>query len=195
MEQKNEIGALIKKFIKYRNKTIKITAKELGIKYTTFSEQLNNGSISVDTLFRLSAYLDIDLNWMMAVLNYYGSSTAIDREMIPRMQQSFRDNEKVQVLNRLDHIIIENPMKTVDARRELLAEFGHNEFYLLGVLVPEEYDIFFVKDREKTKLYVDTHEQMRNNQLSLTRRKPITMLIEANQALDIVIEERKDIIL
>ena len=94
-----EIAELIKRIIKARNRTILMTASAMGIGYTTFCEQLKRGSLKAETLFRLAAYLDIDLNWMMAALNYYGQIGEIERETIPRMQTSFRKNEQELVLS------------------------------------------------------------------------------------------------
>lgn len=190
----NNIGGMIKRFIKNRNRTAKQIAVELGIKNTTFSAQINNDTISAETLFRLSVLLDIDLNWMKYALGYHGKVSFLDREQIPRMQDEFRENERELVLKRLDMLICENPESTSDVRRELLKEFHDNVFYLLDVLVPEEFDIFLVLERGKAKYYVDTHESLptRGRHFSGMRRKPIACLKDGNNALNIVIEERKD---
>ena len=190
----NNIGGMIKRFIKNRNRTAKQIAGELGIKNTTFSAQINNDTISAETLFRLSVLLDIDLNWMKYVLGYHGKVSFLDREQIPRMQDEFRENERELVLKRLDMLICENPESTSDVRRELLKEFHDNVFYLLDVLVPEEFDIFLVLERGKAKYYVDTHEALptRGRHFSGMRRKPIACLKDGTNALNIVIEERKD---
>lgn len=192
MKNDNTIGGMIKRLIKCRNRTEKMIAEQLGIKYTTFSAQLINNTVSAETLFRLSAYLDIDLNWMMVVLGYHGPVSALERELIPRMQSEFRKAEKEYVLPRLDCIIGENPNSTADARRELIKEFHDNLYYLLDVLVPEEFELYMVSERGKNKYYVDTHEKTRGQQYFVMRRKPISWLKEGNQALDIIIEERKE---
>ena len=113
MDWYNSIGEMLKWFIKnVRNKTLKETAMEMGINYTTFSEQLKNNILTAETLLRLAAYLDIDLNWMLLVLGYHGVASAIDREMIPRMNTAFRETERKRVLKRLDTLIKENPTST-----------------------------------------------------------------------------------
>ena len=192
LNHNKEIGPIIKKVIKFRNKTSKIVANELGINEKTFSDQLKNGTMSVDTLFRIAAYLDIDLNWLMAVLGYFGPVSPYARDTIQRMQSEFRKREKALVIKNLDRLIVENLAETHIVRRELLREYGHNEFYLLDVLVPESYEIFVVKDRGKTNFYVDNNEMVRYGFSSSQRRKPISMLFDVKTALDIVIEERKD---
>lgn len=192
MEWYKSIGDMIKWFIKCRNKTIRETADYLNIKYATFSAQLNHNTVSADILFQLAAYLDIDLNWMMVVLGYHGNVSLIEREMIPRMSEEFREIEWKKVVRRLDILIRENPVSTADTRRELLKEFSGNIFYLLDVLVPAEYNLFMISERGKIKFYVDIPGKSRGNQLSVMRRKPISMLYEGTKALDIAIEERKD---
>ncbi|MBQ9764770.1 MAG: XRE family transcriptional regulator [Lachnospiraceae bacterium] len=194
MDWYSSIGEMLKWFIKdVRNKTIKETAMAMGINYTTFSEQLKNNTLSAETLLRLAAYLDIDLNWMLLVLGYHGVVGAIDREMIPRMSTEFRETEKKRVLKRLDTLIKENPTSTPDTRRELLREFSKNMFYLLDVLVPEEYNLYIISERGKVKYYVDIPKSFEeHNSQYVMRRKSVNVLYEGSKALDILIEERKE---
>ena len=194
MQDTSNIGGMIKRFIKNRNRTAKQIAGELGINNTTFSAQLNHDTVSAEILFRLSVLLDIDLNWMKYALGYHGNVGFLDREQIPRMVDEFRENELEFVIKRLDALIHDNPKSTADIRRELLKEFHDNMFYLLDVLVPEEFDIFLVVERGKAKYYVDTHEALpkRINSFTNMRRKPVACLKDGNNALNIVIEERKD---
>lgn len=192
MECYGSIGAMIKWFIKCRNKTIREAAEYMNIKYTTFSAQLNNETVSAETLFKLTVFLDIDLNWMMIVLGYYGYVSSIERELIPRMSEEFRKMELDKVYKRMDSLIQENPSSTADTRRELLREFGGNMFYLLDVLVPETYPIYMISERGKIKFYVDIPGASRGNQFTVMRRKSVSMLYEGAKALDIAIEERKD---
>lgn len=189
----DSIGQMIRWFIKdIRNKTIKETAREMGINYTTFSEQIKNNTITAETLLKLAAYLDIDLNWMMLVLGYHGVVSAIDREMVPRMGPEFREKEQKRVLARLDALIRENPFSTADTRRELLKEHRKNMFYLLDVLVPEEYNLYMISERGNVKFYVDIPRPSRGQTAYVMRRKSVSMLYEGTKALDIIIEERKD---
>ena len=191
MKQYESIGQMIKWFIKCRNKTIKQTAYEMGIKYTTFSEQIKNNTMSAETLFRLAAYLDIDLNWMMIVLGYHGTVSSIEREITPRMSSEFREREADYVEQRLACIIEENPGSTADARRELLHEFHKNAFYLLDVLVPEEYNIYMTSERDKPKYYVDFPSQTTHRRTSMMMRKTVSILYDEIKVLDLIIEERK----
>lgn len=196
LSKETEIAAMIKKIIKARNRTIRMTASAMGIGYTTFCEQLNRGSLKAETLFRLAAYLDIDLNWMMAALNYYGQLIEVEREAVPRMTPSFRKNELVLVCARLDEHIRLTLGKTNEIRRELLNDFGKNWFYLLDVLVPEEFDIMIIRERNDVRFYVDTHENNRSTPMVMSFRRPrICALFSAEEALDNIIEKRKEEIL
>lgn len=194
MKQYESVGSMIKWLIECRGKSIKQTSIDMDIKYTTFSEQLKRSNISVDTLFKLAAYLDIDLNWMMVVLGYHGPVSPFERELIPRMSPEFREIEQQEVLRRLDEIILENPESTADARRELLGSFKKNVFYLLDVLVPEEQNIYMTMERDKFKFYVDVPSNFggRSRPTTMMRRKSINVLYDEKQVLDLIIEERKE---
>lgn len=192
MKKEAPIGDMIKRFIKFRNRGIGETAEVLNINIKTFSGQLSNETLSAATLFQLSAYLDIDLNWMAAALGYFGPVSPFERELIPRMQEEFRTQEYKYVINRLDALIEENPSSTAATRRELLKEFRNNVFYLLDVLVPPQYDFFMISDRQKSFIYVDTHQTQTGRRQILSSRNRLSNLIDEKTALDIVIEERKD---
>ena len=187
----DSIGSMIKWYIKCRNKTITETADAMNIKKTTFSAQLINNSVTSDTLLRLAAYLDIDLEWMMIVLGYYGPVSIVERQQIPRMRSEFRKKEQKGVIMNLDRIIKENPISTTDTRRELLKAYSNNMFYLLDVLVPEEYKLYMIPERGEIKFYVDIPRPTRGRQYYVRRRKPIKELTKGSKALDIAIEERK----
>ena len=193
MKKQHSIGQMIKRFIVCRNKSIKETAMAVNIKYTTFCEQLKNDTLTADTLFRLASFLDIDLNWMLVALGYHGAVSAIEREIIPRMQEDFRKIEKAQVERMMDQLIQEFPNSTADVRRELKKAYRQNDYYLLDVLVPDAYEIFVTGTRENVQYYVDVPRSLaRGMHSSGARRKPISMLYSINQVLDIVIEERKE---
>ena len=188
----DSIGSMIKWYIKCRNKTITETAAAMNIKKTTFSAQLINSTVTADTLLRLAAYLDIDLEWMMIVLGYHGPVSIVEREQIPRMRLEFREKELRSVIQNLDRIISENPMSTPTARRELLKAYSNNMFYLLDVLVPVDYKLYMIAERGKTEFFVDIPGPTRGRQGYVCRRKPTRALTKGSKALDIAIEERKD---
>jgi hypothetical protein len=191
MPEQAVIGTMIKKIIKCRNRTLSEVADKMGIKAKTFSAQLINNTITADTLFRLASYLGIDLNRMMMICGYQGPVSYFEREMVPRMNADFRDNEKRYVLDRLDDLISENPTSTSMTRRELIKEFHNNMFYLLDVLVPAEYELVMAMERGKTRYYVDTHEEPKARPFCVNRPY-ISCMKSETHALDIIIEERKE---
>ena len=109
------------------------------------------------------------------------------------MGSEFREVEKKHVLKRLDVLIKENLNRTTDIKRELLKDFSGNMFYLLDVLVSEEYDFYMRSERGKMKYYVDIPQQpVKCSNFMSMRRKNLNSLTEGSKALDIEIENRKD---
>lgn len=184
------IGDFIKKYIKYRNKTINEVAYDMGIKNTTFSEQLLNDSLKVDTLFKLAVYLDMDLEWMLYALGYAGKTNTFESEKVLRIRDAnFRAEEKKKVMAVMDELIIELNGNTNAVRKELFKEFGSNSFYLLDVLINEEFDIHIMTDRSGKSYLVDTHERSQIGRSAFSRS---TTLMKEKEALEIVIEDRKE---
>ena len=196
MRKCDEMGIMIKKYIKFRNKTIKMTAAELGMKPKTLSEQLITGTLRADQIFQISAYLDIDLNWMMAVLGYLGHLSDFEKEIIPRMSDEFREKEREELLPRLDELIRINLGDTVQVRKQLLAENSNNHFYLLDVFVPLDRNIEYTQEMGKLRFFVVSDEPrkiMRSTMMAM--QKATRKMLTAEQAIDTIIEDRKDEIL
>ena len=192
-DKQKPIGKIIKAIIDCRNKQIKEVAAAMGIKDGTFSAQLINDTLTVDTLFRLVAYLDIDLEWLCRVLGYFGEVSPLEQELIPRMKDiEFREAEKKKVYQSIDRLLNETMFSTTDTREELLKAYSHNMYYLLDVLINEDYQIKMTEERGKRKYYVDINDPGSGTGRFCGRRSPISLLKTGNQALDIVIEERKD---
>ena len=191
MKEENAIAKQIKKYIKYRNKTLLMTADEMGIGYTTFCEQLKRGTLKADTLFSLAVYLDIDLNLMMLSLNKSDNVGRFDRDTFPRMSPPYRKSEIEQVMPMLDYHIIQSSGNTSETRQELLKDFHFNRFYLLDVLLSEEFGIIVYTERGEEKLLVDTFERSTGFYTSMGSRSIFRTTYSADDALNIIIEERK----
>lgn len=184
---------MIKRVIDCRNKTINDVADAMGIKYKTLSAQLINDTMTADTLLRLAAYLDIDLDWLCRALGYFGEVSPLERELVPRMSDTkFREAEKKEVYQVIDNYIKDSAHSTLDIREKLLCDYYHNMYYLLDVLIPEDYQIKVTEERGKRKYYVDINDSGSSSGRFSGRRNPISLLKTGNQALDIMIEERKD---
>ncbi len=196
MRKCDEIGVLIKKYIKFRNKRIKTVAAELGMKQKTLSEQLITGTLRAEQLFRIAACLDIDLNWMMAALGYLGPVGSFDGNDVPRMSDEFRKKELGELLPRLDELISINLGDTIQIRKQLLAENSNNLIYLLDVFVPSDKSIKYTQKMGKLHPFIvgDT-PKTKSHTTMMAMHKTTQRKITAEQALDIIIEDRKDEIL
>lgn len=193
MKSETSIGEMIKTYMKYRNTTIKAAAQTLGIKYSTFCAQLNNNTLTAETLFRLADLLDMDLNWMLVVLGYRGYVSRIDRELLPRMTADFREHQRKALEGSLQNALQRNPTSIPDARRELVENFGM--FYLLDVLVPEEDKLYRICEQGTFHYYADIPkdpETVRGSPLkSHGRRKSTNELCPGAKVLDNILRERK----
>lgn len=183
MKQKLTAGSIIKKFITVRGKTIKEVAQELDIPYTTFSGRLNRDSIDAHLLFRLATHLDIDLNWMANIL-YQQVANPLAPLQIPRMQPELRSHD-LPIIERLITLFLdEYPTSLADARNALLKEY--HIYYLLDVLLPDEYNILTITERSKEKYYcISTINE------NLRLRSPLISSVEGREMLDRLIAERK----
>ena len=192
MKEENAIAKQIKKYIKYRNKTLHETADVMGIGYTTFCEQLNRGTLRAETLFRLADYLDIDLNLMMQSLSSPGHLSLFEGDAVPRMSKAHRENELDQVMHMLDYLIHQTLGKTGEIKRELLKAFNGNFFYLLDVLTPENADILLFSERGKEKIKVYTSGRSGESCSFMGSRPVFRKMLSADDELNRIIEERKE---
>lgn len=200
MDDKYTIGQIIKKYIFFRNKTIRQTAEDLGFKKSTFDDQLNKNILSADTLFRLAKYLDIDLNWVMAMCEYQNEMRPFEREIVPRMNSDFREKEKTHIEASIKYILNDKTISTDYARKELLKLYGNNVFYLLDVLVPDDYEILVASSKsrsnKKAEYFVDAHQQSGTHFgfRSAMMYGSTFALYDSNEALNNIIEERKNLL-
>ena len=147
-----KISSLIKRYIRMRGKTLKQVANDLGYKYTTLSGILCRDTVSAELLFELANLLDMDIQWMAQLFDHHRTISSLDPLQIPRMQEDFRAHELPDVLRRLDSHIRENPESLADIRRAMLQEYGQL-YYLLDVLLPEDYAIKITVERGKETCY------------------------------------------
>jgi transcriptional regulator with XRE-family HTH domain len=151
MEGTLTIGFLIKRYIKMRGHTAKDVAIRLGMKYTTFCGILNRDVVDAKLLFRLANLLDMDLIWMAQLFDHSRSISPLAPLQMTRMQPEFRQQNYQTVLEQLDACIQNNPTSISDARIELLQIYP-NLFYVLDMLLPENYTIRIITERRKEKL-------------------------------------------
>ncbi|MDO5521991.1 MAG: helix-turn-helix transcriptional regulator [bacterium] len=144
---------IIKKHIKLRGKSIEQLSQELRIPVKTLYDKLQNNRISTDDLFKMSILLDIDLEWMKSALGYTSPASLIERKGIKRMSKAYREQEYSIVLETLNRCISDGARNINEIKKELLATHT-SLFYILDVLLAEEYSIVFVNERSREVLYV-----------------------------------------
>lgn len=146
------VGWLIKRYIKLRGRTAKQVAADLKYPYTTFCGLLNRDAVDANLLFKLANLLDMDLAWMAELFDGKKPISSLSPYQMSRMQHDFREQNLAPIRNQLDECIRNNPNSISEARKELISIY-HNVFYLLDMLLPEEYVIRITIERGKEKLY------------------------------------------
>lgn len=186
MDDKLTIGALIKRHIKMRGRTVKEVSETLNQKYTTFSGILNRDAVDAKLLFKLANLLDIDLVWMSELFDHRKPISMFAQYQMPRMQSDFRKHDYPDVLTQLDYCIKNNPDSIADARKELLRIYP-NMFYILDVLMPEEDIIRITVERGKEKYYCIPLATQKN-----TRGRSLQQILDSREMLNRIILERKE---
>lgn len=175
-------GSIIKKFIEVRGTTAKQVAASIDMPYTTFNGLLNRDSIDVYLLFRLKRILDIDLDWMATMLEYGKGVSTLEPIIIPRMQDELRNHEISKAQPEIDALIQENFDSISTARNELLKMY--NTYFLLDLILPEDYLILASYDRQKTKYWCFLSNSINGGRRRITQ-------IPAREYIDRYIAERK----
>ena len=190
------IGWLIKRYIKMRNYTMKEVADILRIKYTTFSGKIVRNDIDAELLFQLANLLEMDLTWMAQLFNKHRPISLLDKYQMSRMSNDFREMGRKLVLPRLDEHIQNNPNSLTDAKNELMADFHHQLFYLLDVLLPETYLIQIEVDRSGREKYYCIPTDSFCSPTALTNpmrgRAATIQFCEGNDMLKRIIINRKE---
>ena len=190
------IGWLIKRYIKMRNYTMKQVAGILNINYTTFSGRLVRGDIDAELLFQLANLLEMDLTWMAQLFNKHRAIGLLDKYQMSRMSDDFREGERRAVLSCLDNHIKNNPDSVADVKNELLADCHHQLFYVLDVLLPEEYLIQIEVERNNREKYYCIPINNGYSTPSATRcqrgRTATVQFCEGNEMLKRIIINRKE---
>lgn len=154
------LGEIIKKHILIRGKTMKEVALELEIPYTTFSGILNRDSIDSYLLFKLKKILDIDLEWVYSIIEGEYQIGICKSLVIPRMGEKKRLDERKKVDVFIKMAIKENPKSISDTRNYIMKNF--NMYYLMDVLLSEDYEISTVYERRKIEYYCIKHDKNEN---------------------------------
>ena len=185
------ISKIIKRYIKLRGCKIQEIADMLNMNYKTFDGILNRDSIDAKLLFRLANLLEIDLCWMAQLYENKKPISFLEQFQMTRMNQEMRKHESKMVLSRLDRCIIENPTSISETKTLLLHDFPQL-FYLLDVLLPENYIIRVAVERNREKYYcIPLNAQTSINRLG-RGRCAIGQFFEGHEMLKQLILERKE---
>ncbi len=190
MDNTLSISQIIKRYIKMRRLTIHEVADKLEINYKTFDGILNRNAIDAKLLFQLANLLDIDLCWMAQLYEKKRPISFLEQYQMTRMNEEMRQIELKNVLLNLDRHIAENPLSITDVKNELLRDFPQL-FYLLDVLLPEDYVIRVVIERNREKYYcVPANSPEQTNRL-VRGRSATTHFFEGQEMLKQIILKRK----
>lgn len=184
------ISQIIKRYIKLRHYTIQEVAEKLGINYKTFDGILNRDVVDAKLLFKLANLLDIDLCWMSQLYENKRQVSFLEQYQMTRMNCDMRENERKNVLANLDRLINENSFNITDIKNELLRDFPQL-FYLLDVLLPENYIIRVVVERKREKYYCMPFDMSEKSNRLGRGRVATTQFYEGQEMLKQIIIERK----
>lgn len=184
------ISKIVKRYIKMRGYSIQQVADKLNINYKTFDGILNRDAIDAKLLFKLANLLDIDLCWMSQLYNKGRTISFLDQYQLSRMNSEMRKAELNIVLPCLDRHIIENPCSINDVKNCLLKDFNQL-FYLLDVLLPENYNIRITVEREHEKYYCVDGNSTGILSNTVNRRLTASQFFEGHEMLKFIIINRK----
>ncbi len=152
MEDVLAISQIIKRYIRMRGMTIQQVADKLNINYKTFAGILNRDAVDAKLLLKLSVLLNIDLYWLSQLYEKPQSISFLEKSQMSRMSSDMRAIERKIVMDYLDRHIRENPDSISDVKNALMADF-RQLFYVLDVLLPEDYTIIISVERNKEKYF------------------------------------------
>ena len=185
------ISEIIKRYIKLRGYKIQQVAEMIGVNYKTFDGILNRDVVDAKLLFQLANLLEIDLCWMAQLYENKKPISFLEQFQMTRMNQEMRDHEIKMVLSCLDRHIIETPTSISEIKTLLLRDFPQL-FYLLDVLLPENYTIRVAVERNREKYYCMPIEQQTPASRLGRGRSAVGQFYEGHEMLKQLILERKE---
>lgn len=150
MNNQESIAEIIKKHISLRGKTIKEVAYALHMNTKTLYDQLQHNRISASKLLDLSAYLDIDLEALKEALGYNNKQSYYQRIRVKRMSKEYKDSIKEDVLRTIQ-VIANEEYNGISFYERVISEFNGEIFFLLDVLLDENYEILINKNDIESK--------------------------------------------
>ncbi len=190
MENILAVSKIIKRYIKMRGYTIQQVADKLDMNYKTFDGILNRDAVDANLLFKLANLLDIDLCWMAQLYEKRRPISFLEQFQMSRMNAEMREEELKIVLPCLDRHIQENPNNISDVKASITRDFNQL-FYLLDVLLPENYIIRISVERNREKYYCMPIQSYVQSSYLGRGRNATTQFYEGHEMLKRIILERK----
>lgn len=190
MENVLAVSKIIKRYIKMRGLSIQQVADKLGMNYKTFDGILNRDAVDAKLLFELANLLDIDLCWMSQLYEKRRPISFLEQYQMSRMNAEMREEELKIVLPCLDRHIQENPNSISDVKAGITRDFNQL-FYLLDVLLPEDYIIRISVERDREKYYCMPMQTAVQTSCLGRGRNATTQFYEGHEMLKRIILERK----
>lgn len=184
------VSKIIKRYIKMRGYTIRQVADKLDMNYKTFDGILNRDAVDAKLLFQLANLLDIDLCWMAQLYEKKRPVSFLEQYQMSRMNAEMREEERKIVLSCLDRHIKDNPNSISDVKACLTRDFNQL-FYLLDVLLPEDYIIRISVERDREKYYCMPMQTTVRTSFIGRGRNATTQFYEGHEMLKRIILERK----
>ena len=172
-----------------RRFTINQVAKMIGMNYKTFDGILNRNAIDAKLLLELANLLNIDLCWMAQLYEKKRPISFLEQYQMTRMSIEMKTSELKIVTNALDRHIIENPNNISAIKNALMTDFNQL-FYLLDVMLPENYIIRIAVERGKERYYCMPTSAIEQTTALMRGRRATTQFYEGHEMLKQLICER-----
>lgn len=184
MNSENKMSYIIKKHIEIRGKSITKLSEMLDIKPKTLYDKLQHNRLSADDLFKVSEALDIDLEWLKYALGYKRLNSSFYRVELKRMSRDYKNSEKVFVDDQIARCMNDFAGNVSEIRKELIKVFD-SIYYLLDVLLPDDFQIYVISERGVESYLILPAQDQENNII-----KP--SFIKGNDALNQILIMKKE---
>lgn len=177
MDNSKNLTEIIKKHIDLRGKSIPKLAEMIGVNTSTLYDKLHNNRISVEDLFKISVALDINLEWLKAALGYSYQSSSFKPIEVLRMSEDYRYAEIPEVKKSIIRCYLQFPDDLTSTKKELLSTYK-NLFYILDVMLPEDFKIFTITERKNSSFWVLSPDQFHRKGMQTSLEKGTDLLNE-----------------
>lgn len=177
MGSSEKLTEIIKKHIDLRGKDVPKLAEMIGVKTSTLYDKLHNNRISVEDLFKISIALDINLEWLKDALGYSKNSGSLKPIEVLRMSEDYRNAEIPKVKQVITRCYHQFPQDLTSIRSELKSTYK-TFYYILDVMLPEDFRIFTITERNTISFWVLSPEPVQRKGLQTSLENGTNVLNE-----------------